>query len=196
MSQRKSLKNGKKFKQISEEFEDLISYVQDFSSFLPIAVCSISPNGSITEINRAFEGLTGYKPSEAIGKQIKTLFLQEDGIETIIKEVTIKKIIRNRELTLILKDKNRILTDISVSAREDKKGNLIGYFISIIDITEIKKLQESLEEQVEKRTKELKNKINELEKFQKITVGRELKMVELKNEVMRLKNELANKRSQ
>jgi len=91
---------------------------------------------------------------------------------------------------LISKDKKKILVDISVSVREDKKGNSIGYFASITDITEIKKFQESLEEQVKERTKELQDKIRELEKFQKITVGRELKMIELKKEIEKLKEEL------
>ena len=162
---------------------------------MPIAVCSISPNRNIIDINRAFEELTDYKPLEIIGKSVKTLFLEEDKIDKIINESIKKKTVRSRELTLISKDKKKILVDISVSVREDKKGNSIGYFASITDITEIKKFQESLEEQVKERTKELQDKIRELEKFQKITVGRELKMIELKKEIERLKNELENQKS-
>jgi len=45
---------------------------------------------------------------------------------------------------------------------------------------------------VEKRTEELRGKIQELERFNKLSVGRELKMVELKEEVKRLKEELEN----
>ena len=195
MAQKKRLKSEKESKQTMEDLEDLVSYVQNFNFFLPIAVCSISPNRNIIDINRAFEELTDYKPLEIIGKSVKTLFLEEDKIDKIINESIKKKTVRSRELTLISKDKKKILVDISVSVREDKKGNSIGYFASITDITEIKKFQESLEEQVKERTKELQNKIRELEKFQKITVGRELKMIELKKEIERLKNELENQKS-
>jgi len=174
-------------KQTMEDLEDLVSYTQDFNFFLPIAVCSISPNGDIIDINRAFEELTDYKPLEIIGKSVKTLFLEEDKTDKIINESIKKKTVRSRELTLLSKDKKKILVDFSVSVREDKKGNSIGYFASITDITEIKKFQESLEEQVKERTKELQDKIRELEKFQKITVGRELKMIELKKEIERLR---------
>jgi len=190
MAQKKRLKSEKESKQTMEDLEDLVSYIQDFNFFLPIAVCSISPNRNIIDINRAFEELTNYKPLEIIGKSVKTLFLEEDKIDKIINESIKKKTVRSRELTLISKDKKKILVDISVSVREDKKGNSIGYFASITDITEIKKFQESLEEQVKERTKELQDKIRELEKFQKITVGRELKMIELKKEIEKLKEEL------
>jgi len=51
-----------------------------------------------------------------------------------------------------------------------------------------------LEEKVKKRTEELKERVEELERFQKITVGRELKMVELKKEIEKLEKKF-NKKS-
>jgi len=52
-----------------------------------------------------------------------------------------------------------------------------------------KELQEKIEE-LEKMKKELEEKIRELEKFREITVGRELKMIELKKEIEKLKKEI------
>jgi hypothetical protein len=52
---------------------------------------------------------------------------------------------------------------------------------------ELRLLAESLEEQVEQRTRELEKKIKQLEKFQKLVVGREMKMIELKKEIQKLK---------
>ena len=48
---------------------------------------------------------------------------------------------------------------------------------------ELKKLTKNLDEQVQERTKELQKKIKELQRFQKLVVGRELKMVELKKKL-------------
>ena len=93
------------------------------------------------------------------------------------------------ELTLISKGKKEIPVSLSVSGRKDEAGNFIGYFVALSDITRIKKYRESLEEQVKERTKELREKIWELEKFQKIAVGRELKMVELKEEIKKIKED-------
>jgi len=58
---------------------------------------------------------------------------------------------------------------------------------------ELRELAQSLEEQVKSRTKELQLKVEELEKFHEIAVGRELKMVELKREVGKLKKKLEGK---
>jgi hypothetical protein len=55
---------------------------------------------------------------------------------------------------------------------------------------ELRDLSESLEDQVEERTASLQEKIEELEKFNRLTVGRELKMIELKEEIKKLKEEL------
>ena len=60
---------------------------------------------------------------------------------------------------------------------------------------ELEKNKEQLEEKVEERTKELKEKVEKLEKYKKVTVGRELKMIELKNEVQALKIEFKRKKN-
>lgn len=69
------------------------------------------------------------------------------------------------EIELLADEFNRMTCDLKKSrvALEDAKSNL-----------EIK---------VEERTKELKAKLEELEKFQRLTIGRELKMVELKEQI-------------
>jgi HAMP domain-containing protein len=43
--------------------------------------------------------------------------------------------------------------------------------------------EKNLEKTIEERTKQLKNKVDELEKFQKVTIDRELKMIELKKKI-------------
>jgi adenylate cyclase len=52
----------------------------------------------------------------------------------------------------------------------------------------------SLEQKIEERTHELREKIKELEKFKELTVGREIKMIEIKKEMEALKKELEAKK--
>lgn len=59
----------------------------------------------------------------------------------------------------------------------------------------IEEAKELLEVKVKERTKELQERIDELERFQKLTVGRELKMVELKKEIKKLREELEKQKS-
>lgn len=59
---------------------------------------------------------------------------------------------------------------------------------------ELQELAQKLEEQIRERTKELQNKVGELEKFNRLAIGRELKMIELKEEITKLKEQLQNQK--
>ncbi len=67
----------------------------------------------------------------------------------------------------------------------DEIANLADSFNLMAD--SLKEYTNNLEQRVDERTQELQEKIRELKKFKKVTVGRELKMVELKNEIKHLK---------
>jgi len=54
---------------------------------------------------------------------------------------------------------------------------------------ELEEAKKDLEKKVEERTAELKSKIAEAEALNKLSVERELKMVELKEELQKLKGE-------
>ncbi len=60
-------------------------------------------------------------------------------------------------------------------------------------VRELKELTGRQEEIIEARTKEIKERMKELEKFYSLAVGRELKMTELKKEIKELKEELGKK---
>ncbi len=87
------------------------------------------------------------------------------------------------ELTYIRKDKSRFPAVVSVTALRDAQDAIIGYLLIGTDNTARKKAEAEVADQ---RTKELE-RLSELERFQKLTVGRELKMIELKKEIHELK---------
>lgn len=53
---------------------------------------------------------------------------------------------------------------------------------------ELEELAKSLDDKVKERTEELEKRLSELERFHKLTVGRELKIIELKKELAKLKS--------
>jgi uncharacterized protein YdcH (DUF465 family) len=67
----------------------------------------------------------------------------------------------------------------------DEKGEFLNTVITATDITELKRIEQSLTES----RGELKERIDELENFYEMAVNRELKMIELKKEIIRLKDE-------
>jgi len=164
-------------------------YIGEFSDFLPLAVCTVNPIRIIININKGFEDLTGYKSIEIVGESIYIIFREKEEVEKILEGVQKKEKVA-KELTLMTKEKEKIPVNTTISSRKDREGNFLGYFVGITDITELKKLQEEMEEKVKERTKELNEKLEELEKFRKLSVGRELKMVALKEEIKELKEEL------
>ncbi len=60
---------------------------------------------------------------------------------------------------------------------------------------ELEEMAKNLDAQVKERTKELQERIKQLERFHKLTVGRETKMIELKQRIRQLEKELEKYRS-
>ena len=190
MIEKKVSPTKEEFKRMKEDLEDLGSYTEEFFSFLPLAVCTLSGIGVIINVNKSFETLTEYKATEIVGEPFEIIFVQKKKAEQLLKETEDKRKIEFKEFLIQTKEKKKIPVNIFTSVREDKKGKTIGYFASIIDISELKKFQKELEVKVEERTEELQEKVEELENFQRIAIGRELKMVELKEEMEKLEKEL------
>ena len=100
--------------------------------------------------------------------------------------------------------KGKLETRVNIKSK-DEIGRLASAFNEMAsDLkksrTELKEYSKSLEKKIAERTKELEkskkdleSKIDELERFNKLSVGRELKMVELKRKVKELEEMLKKK---
>jgi len=182
------LKKGKNDSE--KEVYELEAYINALWQFLPLPICYLNPLHTILDVNKSFCDFSGYSISEIIGEDLSKLFSNGNEVEEFKKEILEKEKIPEKEMIFLTKEKREIPVLISAAQRIDEKGEFIGYFISIFDISERKKFEEKLKKEIEEKTKELQKKIEELEKFQKIAVGRELKMIELKEEIKKLKEEL------
>lgn len=171
--------NKEKDKKIEVLMEDLVSlenYILELFTFTPAPICFISPIGVILEFSPAFEKISEYRFYEVVGEEIGAI-LGETESKELVAETLGKGGVWAKEMTLLTKTKRRVPVSVFSRARKDEDDKIVGFFVGVFDLTEVKNTQGKLQE-----------KIEELERFRKIAIGRELKMVALKEELRRLKS--------
>lgn len=144
---------------------------------------TISPEGKITDVNEATIKVTGIPREQLIGTDFSNYFTEPEKARDGYQQVFAKGSVTDYPLTI--RHKNGGLTDVlyNASVYRDVQDNVLGVFAAARDVTARRRAEEELAQQ---RRRELE-RLAELEKFQKLTVGRELKMVELKKEIEDLK---------
>jgi len=152
------------------------------------SMVSISPEGRITDANEATVTLTGVSREKLIGTSFSGYFTDPDKAEAIYQKVFEKGFIIDYPLTVGHHGANQTRTEVlyNASVYRDSGGGVMGVFASARDITKQVKAQR---EAAHQQAREL-DRLAELERFQRLTVGRELKMIELKKEIEYLKKSL------
>jgi PAS domain S-box-containing protein len=144
---------------------------------------TISPEGKITDVNEATVKVTGVPREKLIGADFSNYFTEpgkaREGYQLVFSKGTVT------DYPLTIRHNDGKLTDVlyNASVYKDVTGNVLGVFAAARDITAQRKAEAQVAEQ---RSRELE-RLAELERFQKLTVGRELKMIELKKEIEELK---------
>ncbi len=163
-------------KQASQYARSLIE-----ASLDPLVI--ISPEGKITDANEATFKVTGVDREALVGADFFDSFTEPEKARETYKQVFEKGNVADYPLTIRHKDGR--LTDVlfNASVYKDASGNVLGVSAVARDVTEQKKAEAEV---AELRTKEIE-RLAELERFQKLTVGRELKMIELKKEIEEFK---------
>lgn len=97
------------------------------------------------------------------------------------------------EIEKLAEDFNKMTKDLEESRKVlEESKNILAIKVEA-KTRELRELVEQREEIIKQRTKELQKRMRELERFYKIAVGREHKMIELKKEIEILKKSLKAK---
>jgi two-component system sporulation sensor kinase A len=172
ITQRKMLE--RELKESEERYRTMVESAHDM-------VAIIGEDYRLRYVNKKAEELTGYNREELRGMDLRDLLdrgSRRSVLDRFRKKRRGKRVPLRYEFEIIRQDGDKRRVESSSSNLMDANGsmNTIAY---IKDITERKQYEEALKE-----------KLEELEKWYKLTVDRELKMIELKNEIKALANEI------
>jgi len=134
----------------------------------------------IREFSPGAEHIFGYRREEVVGQPVAMLHLPEDvaRFPEVIQTMRQKRHGFSGEYTLVRKSGEHFPALFRTYPLFDGEGQMIATLGVSIDITERKRAEE-----------QLKKTLAELQEFNRLAVGRELRMVELKREV----NEMAQR---
>jgi PAS domain S-box-containing protein len=150
---------------------------------------TISPEGKITDVNEATAKVTGLAREMLIATDFWNYFTEPAKAREAYQQAFAKSFVTDYPLTIRHVDGRLSHVLYNASVYKDANGKVLGVFAAARDVTPLKKAEVELAEQ---RNRELE-RLAELERFQKLTVGRELKMIELKKELEELKRQLAER---
>src|ERR1019366_8459585 len=143
------------------------------------ALVAISPEGMITDVNEATVKITGISREDLIGTVFSECFTEPEKANAIYQLVFDQGMAVDYPLTM--RHRDGTLTEVlyNASVYRDAGGKVLGVFAAARDVTNQMQAQREFSEA---RGKEL-DRPGGLERFQRLTVGRELKMLELKKEI-------------
>jgi PAS domain S-box-containing protein len=188
----RNIEERKKAKEALEKSEE--KYRAAFESSMDAITISRVNDGVYVNVNKGFMDITGYTESDVIGKTSIELNIWADpkDREKLVETIKTKGYINNLEALFLAKDGSEIAGLMSANVISINQED---HVLSVTrDITDRKKVDNELREYrlhleklVRARTHDLEEKNQELVRMNKLFVGRENRMAELKEEIERLK---------
>jgi PAS domain S-box-containing protein len=143
--------------------------------------------GKILLANDAASELLGFRPDELLEQSLSRFISPAEAREftAALREVVERGVTRNARLNPRSASGEVIPTTLNASALRDPDGDVIGAIGILRDMREYEMVVRDLEGS----KAELQEKILDLEKFEEVVVGRELKMIALEKELEKLRQE-------
>src|SRR5437016_382684 len=173
------------------ELDQALAYADSLIKNAPDPVFVSDLEGKILSANDAVYELLGFRTDEVLEQSLSRFISPEETREftAALREVIERGVIRNTRLNPRSASDEVIPTTLNASALRDTDGKVIGAIGILRDMRAYEKVVRDLQES----KAELQEKILDLEKFEEVVVGRELKMIALEKEIEQLKHEQGRK---
>ncbi len=186
----------------SEARDERMKEAEKFRNYIehaPVGVFVVNEQGRFIEVNREACRSTGYAEAELLQKDMIELLTDEarmEGIRHFQRVVAEGK--ASGIFGLITKHSGKRF--FSVEAVRISGERFLGFVTDVSETIlrdeEKQHRREILKQEVEEKTKELSQRIAELEQFQEATIERELRMEELRQENERWRKEVEKLKQQ
>jgi PAS domain S-box-containing protein len=169
------------------ELDKARSYAESLIKNAPDPVFVTDLDGKIILANDAVSQLLGFRTDEVIEQSVSRFISPEETRQftAALREVVERGVSRNASLNPRSASGEFIPTTLNASALRDSDGNVIGAIGILRDMRAYEKVVRDLEQS----KAELQEKILDLEKFEEVVVGRELKMIALEKEIDALRRQ-------
>ena len=169
------------------------AYAESLIKNAPDPVFVSDLEGKILQANDAVFALLGFRQDELLEQSLSRFISVEETREftAALREVVERGVTRNARLNPRSASGEIIPTTLNASALRDPDGKVIGAIGILRDMRAYEKAVRDLQES----KAELQEKIHDLEKFEEVVVGRELKMIALEKELEMLRREIGKAKS-
>lgn len=173
---------------VQEQARSASQHARSLIEASPDPLVTVSREGKVTDVNEATIRVTGVARDDLVGTDFSDYFTEPDAARAVYRQVFAQGFVTDYPLTI--RHTGGALTDVlyNASVYKDAAGTVRGVFAAARDVSAQKRAERELAKQ---RGREL-DRIAELERFQKLTVGRELRMIELKKEIEDLRASSGN----
>jgi PAS domain S-box-containing protein len=110
------------------------------------ALITTDTSGIISDVNKQMEALTGCTRDELIGAPFKKFFTDPERAGAGIRLVLSEKKVTNYELTARALDGNEVIVSYNATTFYDRDRKLQGVFAAARDVTELKRIERTLQE--------------------------------------------------
>jgi PAS domain S-box-containing protein len=153
-----------------------------------VVVVGIDDN--ITLMNKAAYISLGYGKTEMLKKPLDMILTKPQEFESkVMPSIYRHGQIKEYKTDILTVNGEKIPVSVNGSVIKGKGGDIIGYVLVMRDMREARKLIMNIRQNTKalvSAKKELEEKVKDLEKFTKLTVGRELKLKEFRARLRKL----------
>src|SRR5437763_144245 len=170
------------------ELDKARAYAESLIKNAPDPVFVSDLSGKILQANDAVSELLGLHRNEVLEQSLSRFLPPEETRELMaaLREVVERGVTRNARLNTRSASGEIIPATLNASALRDSSGKVIGAIGILRDVRAYYRVVRDLRAS----QAELQEKILDLEKFEEVVVGRELKMIALEKEVETLRQQL------